>query len=392
MLSAEPALATTVDGQSPDAIRGLKWRTEPRAPQPGDSFDTFGVRFDTQGIPYSAAIGSLVGNGFRTVILRVADMSDLPRGATVDQRNDEVIKLLRELSHRKMNVYLWKCQWFQRKDVDGGEYYRHAGADEFIADMSELINRARREGLMGLRGVSPIETNLNNCWELRDRALYVAKRINAHTDGWLKEHTFMMPGAGMGSYFKGLDNGGRTWLAAMERQVGHFALIYKHMKSQENGVCELEGLNTLWSYYVGSRASTTVDQQIRFLRNDMGFGDLERYFRYYRREFPRHTHVVFWGDVGDGVSLMSALEGEPQCNYNTVRALHRLIVKENQWHGYFFDFAFGDKAAAGADLWRYQMLVDRRSGRRTRNLAMNHSETHTVWSEWHKWAEENFAY
>ncbi|WP_129312283.1 hypothetical protein [Streptomyces sp. L2] len=315
-------------------------------------------------------------------------MADLPHGTTKGQRDNEVIKLLRELNRRGINVYLWKRQWFQRS----GRYIHQAGADEFIADMSELINRARREGLAGLRGISVIETNLNNCWELRERALYVATRININTNGWLKAHTLMMPGAGMGPYFKGIHNGGRAWLAALEAETRHFALVYKHMKSQEGGVCQLERFNKRWDYYVGYRAETSVERQIEFLRTDMGLADLERYFRSHRSGFPRHTHVVFWGDIGDGVFSLSALDGEPQFNHNTLEALHRLLVRENHWHGYFFDFPFGSRSATGTDLWPYQILVNRRSGLRTRNTALNRSKTHTVWGEWHNWAGEGFVY
>jgi hypothetical protein len=49
---------------------------------------------------------------------------------------------------------------------------------------------------------------------------------------------------------------------------------------------------------------------------------------------PNHTHVVSWGDDGDGVAGLSALEGQPQRNYNTMRAQHRLLVKAIRRHGH----------------------------------------------------------
>ncbi|WP_306750045.1 hypothetical protein [Saccharothrix yanglingensis] len=379
--------------QSPDAIRGLKWRgvqlTQPPNPK-------FAVRFETRGLPYATAAFSLANNNLSTVVLRVANMGDLPAGTTRRQRDDEIIKLLRELHRQGVTTYLWKRQWFQRSGITISYQrpFTEAGADEFIDDMSRLINRARTEGIAGsLQGVAAIETNLNNCAELRERTLYVARGINSRTDNWLTSRTLLMPGAGMGPYFKGIHNGGEAWLTQLKAQTGYFALIYKHMRSQDGNVCELQSLNGRWDQAVGWDAARTPDQQIAFLRTTMGLSDLEWYFRTHRAGYPNHTHVVFWGDLGDGVAGLSARDGQPQWNYNTMRALHRLLVKTNRWHGYFFNFPFAREGATGQDLWRYLITVaDDGSNTRRKNRAPNRSGTHEVWDEWHLWPQENAVY
>ncbi|WP_424187774.1 hypothetical protein ACOBQX_08200 [Actinokineospora sp. G85] len=379
--------------QSPDAIRGVKWRgvqlTQPPNPK-------FSVRFETRGLPYATAAFSLANNNLDTVVLRVANMGDLPAGTTRRQRDDEIIKLLRELHRQGVNTYLWKRQWFQRSGVTISYQrpFTEAGADEFIDDMSRLVNRARTEGIAGsLHGVAAIETNLNNCAELRERTLYVARGINARTGNWLRSRTLLMPGAGMGPYFKGIHNGGVTWLTQLKAQTGHFALIYKHMRSQDGDVCRLQGLNGQWDQQVGWDAAKTPEQQIGFLRSTMGISDLEWYFRTHRAAFPDHTHVVFWGDLGDGVAGLSARDGQPPWNYNTMRALHRLLVKANRWHGYFFNFPFAREGATGQDLWRYLITVSSDgSNTRKKNWAPNRSGTHKVWDEWHLWPQENAVY
>lgn len=392
--TAEAAPLAAPVSQNPDTIRGIKWRTARRPAQPGDTTDTFGVRFDTQGLSYRTAVASLFNNDFKTVVLRVANMSDLPRGTTKKQRNDEIIKVLGELNRRGVRVYLWKRQWLQRSDRSWGAYNRHPGADEFIADMSALIQRAKREGIAGsLQGVMPVETNLNNCAEVRNRALYIARGINARTGNWLKAHTLMVPGAGMGPYFKGIHNGGTAWLQQMRAQTGRFAFLYKHMISHPQSVCRLGRLNNQWLSNVGYEAKKTVDEQIRFLRTTMGVADLERYLHGHRARFPNHTHVVFWGDIGDGIFSMSALDNHPRWNYNTVRALHKLLVRQNHWHGHFFNFPFTYKGATRTDLWGYLITVDRKNGyARAKNHQWNRSKTHSVWNEWHAWSRENAAF
>ncbi|WET76228.1 hypothetical protein P3102_19020 [Amycolatopsis sp. QT-25] len=379
--------------QSPDAIRGLKWRGAQLTPPPNP---TLTARFDTRGLPYATAAFSLANNNLDTVALRVANMGDLPDGTTRQQRDDEVIKLLRELHRQGIKTYLFKRQWFQRSGViiSYERPFTEAGADEFIDDMSRLINRARQEGIAGaLHGVAAIETNLNNCAELRERALYVARGINGRTDNWLRSRTLLMPGAGMGPYFKGIHNGGEAWLTQLRAQTGYFALIYKHMRSQENGLCRLESLNGQWDQAVGWDAAKTPEQQIAFLRTTMGISDLEWYFRTHRAEYPNHTHVVFWGDQGDGVAGLSARDGQPQWNYNTLRALHRLLVKANRWHGHFFNFPFTREGATKHDLWRYLITVaGDGSNTRRKNWEWNRSRTHRVWDEWHMWPQETAAY
>lgn len=380
-------------GQSPDAIRGVKWRgvqlTQPPNPE-------FSVGFETRGLPYATAAFSLANNNLDTVVLRVANMTDLPSGTTKQQRDDEITRMLAELHRQGVTTYLWKRQWFQRSGITIS-YQRpfdEAGADEFVEDMSRLVNRARDEGIdEALQGVAAIETNLNDCAELRERTLYVARGINARTDGWLTTRTLLMPGAGMGPYFKGIHDGGETWLSRLRAQTGHFALIYKHMRSQDGDVCALQALNAQWDQEVGWNCARTPDQQIEFLRTTMGVSDLEWYFHTHRAAFPDHTHVVFWGDLGDGVAGLSARDGQPAWNYNTMRALHRLLVKTNRWHGYFFDFPFAREGATGQDLWRYLITVaGDGSNTRRKNWAPNRSGTHTVWDEWHMWPQEDAEY
>ncbi|MFC9241587.1 hypothetical protein ACFTZK_34790 [Streptomyces decoyicus] len=391
-LGAESAAAAPVS-QNPDSIRGIKWRGAHRTPQPGDTTTTLTARFDTAGLSYSTAAGSLNNNNFRTVVLRVANLTDLPRGTTLKQRDDEVIKLLRELNRRGMKVYLWKRQWLQRSDRPWGPYNKHPGAEEFVKEMSALINRARREGIAStLQGVMPVETNLNNSGEVRNRALYIAKGINARTGNWLKTHTLMVPGGGMGAYFKGIHNGGTTWLNQMKAQTGRFAFLYKHMPSQDLPFCKLGRLNDRWDYYVGYWAKTTVDRQISYLRNDMGLADLERYMHGHRAQFPNHTHVVFWGDVNEGIYALSALGSQAPWNYNTARALHTLLVKRNHWHGYFLNLPFTYEGRAKPELYGYMITVDRQNGNRAKNHTTNRSGTHPIWWEWQNWANENAAF
>lgn len=126
----------------PDAIRGRKWRGAQLTPPPNPELT---ARFDTRGLPYATAAFSLANNNLDTVVLRVANMADLPDNTTKRQRDDEVVKLLRELHRQGVKTYLFKRQWFQRSGINIS-YQRpfgEAGADEFIDDMSRLVNRAR---------------------------------------------------------------------------------------------------------------------------------------------------------------------------------------------------------------------------------------------------------
>lgn len=132
--------AAAVNVQSPDDIRGIKWRQVHR----GTAADSFGVRFDTQGLSYPTAAAALRNNGFRTVILRVPNMGVLRPGTPKVERDNDIIRMLKA---------------------------------------SELINRARQNNVTALQGVTPIETNLNNSQEVRERALYIARGINAAVHG-----------------------------------------------------------------------------------------------------------------------------------------------------------------------------------------------------------------
>ncbi|MDQ3405187.1 MAG: hypothetical protein M3548_17650 [Actinomycetota bacterium] len=378
--SASPSASEVADrAQNPASIHGLKWKTEWWGGEP----DHLGIRFATAGLSYATAAYSLQNNGFRTVTLRMLADPDLTEiNRTRAQRDSEVMKLLRELNRQNINVYLYQRVWLQR---DGR---LTANADKFVNDMSGIINRAKSEGLTSLQGVMPIETNLENTAQVRERALHIAKGINAKTGNWLKTHTLMVPGAAMGGYFTNIHQGGSRWLADMRGQTSYFAFIYKHMKSQEEN--RLARYNERWNHYVGLQSTSTAQDQIKFLRQDMGLSDLEYHSRQHKTQFPRHTQVVFWGDAADGVSYLSIL-GKPH-DYTTMRALHTLLVKTNNWRGYFFNFPFTNAAAKGHDLWKYMITVNAQTNERARNTAYNPSRTHQVWGEWQNWANPGFNY
>lgn len=290
-----------------------------------------------------------------------------------------------------MNFYLYQRQWLQRLNFPNGDYRTSPWAAQFSDRMSRFINVARRERLTRLQGIMPIETNLNGTAELQNRSLYVARRINARTQGWLKTHTFMFPGAGMGSYFKGIQLNATQWLTQMKPETGYFALIYKHMRSQPGGVNRLERLNDRWKYYVGRGSTASVARQVRYLNDEMGLADLAYISRHHRAQFPRHTQVVFWGDAADGVCWLSGLSDQ-RYNYNTMRALHRILVEQNNWRGHIFNTPFTSTEAEKCDLWKYMITVEPRTHHRARNFAWNHSRTHRVWDEWQGWADPRFRY
>ncbi len=365
--------------QDPGAVQGLKWKTE----WLGGETDHLGITFDTRGISYATAAYSLQNNGFRTVTLRMLADPDLAEiNRTRAQRDEEVMALLGELNRQGVNVYLYQRVWLQN---DGK---LTVNADKFVDDMSGIVNRAKNEGITSLQGVMPVETNLENTAQVRERALHIARGINAKTGNWLKTHTLMMPGAAMGGYFRNIHQGGRAWLKKMQSQTSHFAFIYKHMKSQEEN--RLARYNPRWRHYVGLESTRTAPEQIRFLRQDMGLSDLERHSRDHKAEFPKHTQVVFWGDAADGISYLSDLD-HPH-NYTTVRALHTLLVTTNNWRGHFFNFPFTTAGATEHDAWKYMITVDEHTGERAKNAGPNRSGTHRVWDEWHNWADPAFDY
>lgn len=355
--------------QPPQLIEGVKWKNE------GPSDAATSVRFETRGLSYAQGAANLHSNGIHTVVLKVGELKIFPSGTTIAQRDAEVIALLQALKghHPTVRVYLWTRRWMQRS----GSY--QSGAEEVASEFSSLINQAKAAGVDDiLEGVCPIETNLETSYQTLERALFTVQRINTYTGGWLTNKTFFMPGAGMGAYFVGIHNAYPGFFHQMSSGVKHFAFIFKFYKSQDVDVCSLGALNDAWIANFGNGSTTNVDQRVAWLRSTdgMGVADLETFINANRAAYPRLANVIYWGDSGDGMDVMTR---------QSIQACHRLLVQSNGWTGAFFNMAYGAIQDAGQGRTRFCLQVDTNTLGVVKNFTQNDKNTMTVWEEWRRW-------
>jgi hypothetical protein len=124
------------------------------------------------------------------------------------------------------------------------------------------------------------------------------------------------------------------------------------------------------------RRDFSYASQAAWLRSVMGVADLENYINANRAAYPNLANVIFWGDSGDGLIVMS------QTN---IQAVHEMLVEEDGWTGSFFDMAYCPLTATGNDLTKYALTVDPVTRAIAKNAANNNDNTMSVWNEWQRW-------
>ncbi len=373
-LQATPPSPGGQISQPPNLIEGVKFKplddefTNSNSPQ----LDTGAIDGSnpTNLLTYTQAAIGLYSNGINTVVLKYETADDLPSGVNAAQRDAELISMIQALKSVNPNfrIYLWERRWLQQ----GGS--ANGGSTKYINGMSSIINQAQTAGVDDiLKGICVIENNLENTTDVLAHALGIVQGINANTGNWLTNKSFFMPGAGMGAYFVGIDTANTNFFAQMSQQVRYFAFTFKFFQSQPTSVCSLGALNPAW---IANLGSGTPDSQIAWLRSVMGVADLENYINANRAAYPNLANVIYWGDSGDGLIVMS------QTN---IQAVHKLLVEDNGWTGSFFDMAYCALTATGNDRTKYTLTVDPITHAIAKNVANNDKNTMPVWNEWQRW-------
>jgi hypothetical protein len=360
--------------QPPNLIEGVKFK-----PLDDEFSNSVSPQFDTGAIDgpnptnlltYAQAASGLASNGINTVVLKFETADDLPSGVNAAQRDAEIIAMITALRSVDPNfrVYLWERRWLQQGGSSNG------GGTKFINGMSSIINQIHAAGVDDvLKGICLIENNLENTTDVLAHAVGIVQGINANTGNWLTNKSFFMPGAGMGAYFVGIDTAQPNFFSQMSQQVGYFAFTFKFFKSQPTDKCSLGALNAAWDANLGSGSPTS---QVAWLRSAMGVADLENYINANRTAYPNLANVIYWGDSGDGLIVMS------QTN---IQAVHSLLVEDNGWTGSFIDMAYCALSATGNDRTKYALTVDPVTHAIVRNVANNDKHTMPVWNEWQRW-------
>ena len=404
LLVAVPGIAVAGDANvAPMDMHGVKIK------QPGGDHRKLGNTCKYQSGAGDRGYGSVVRNMQRDGVYHLfikypQAPKQVPAFCTEDRLEEEILGLLKAMAsvnrsldkgERPMRAWVWQERWFANdKDPDGdSRAHNHRVYEDYVTDMSNLINRAHAEGASSpFEGIGVIENNLPSSNKVRDYALRVARDINRRTSGWLKTHTLLFPGAGMGSWFKGIGGSeGMRFLKRMKTEVKYFSFIYKFMKSQDGGVCKrLErfyyGGATDWQKRLGHTEDS--DSQRTYIEDTLGFGDLSALIEKARLQGLRSVaNVVFWGDSGDGLLEM---------NGKNVSLMHNLLVDELDQPGYFFDFAIiGANEENKLERSKFVLLDDgKRVVRNTTNANGHRGEgdSMTVFDEWVVWRKKNAGY
>lgn len=367
---------------------------------------------------FAAILKVLSGNGIHDIYLKVSDVKffyrdirDDPRDylapddtAIRAARDAEIIDFIKKVydSPYDFNIYLYKRQRLQAlTDSDPFETaLANNYAPEFVSEMTSLIETAKVTlGADGkpidavIQGIMPIETNCNDMSETMYAAKYLIAQVNLGTQGWLASKTFLMPGAGMGMYFEGIDSatGADTFFDDLRRIVSRFAFVVKIMTVDpaDADICSVGDISlTEWT-----TGGQTVDQYNHFLNYTMGLRKLDKYLWLpdsttlvvRRSKYPRLANVLFWGDSGDGIGVI-------QNHANRAEAVRQILVKSHapNGYGYAFDYSvdtadtvtgFQDKAlfvTYAATPRPFRNTVDRGFG--------------PVWEEHSDWLDTTITY
>jgi len=391
----------------PSEIRGIKWT-------PFQEAKTGVLTFDTAGLPMADFLDQLHERGVNAVVLKMVDLENQipdsvgPPPVKLAKRTAGLLEALQSLrAHpQPWHVFVWKRNWFEKngRPNDGG--------DEFIQEMSELIQAAKQAGCDDiLEGVMPIEINVESTPRMLKFALEAAHGINARTDGWLRGKTLLFPGAGMGGYFHGLTSAWDdvelsgltkepTFYETMAKEVRGFSFVLKNMPSQPAKSCGLDHYNepftengTAWTGWnalggekngglaEGAEGADPAAIRYQFLNGPIGFQELRQFLREHQTAYPALANVIYWGDANEGMTANQRSQFFHQ-------TWHQLLVTENGWGGHFTYYPALNKAGdthSQFDLRKFLFQVKTVDGK---NQLVARG---TGWKNWQGWPHADYT-
>ena len=398
LLSVAPSAAARDSDVLPNQMRGVKFK------HPGGDGtidwsikDTCDYQRGAGDRSYRSIMQNLHDNGIYHVFIKISKPEEqVPGTCDFTKQIDEIVQVLgamktvnaspETVGEPPLRAWVFERAWFW-DDRDGGPA---SGYNTFVTNMSNLIDAARRNDVADpLEGVAPIETNLPSSGKVREYALKVATAINDNTGGWLTNHTLLFPGAGMGSWFKGIGGtAGFDFLDQIKTKVRYFSFIYKFMKSQDKDSSGRHVNQALYPYYYGPTAvwANEIDkgysEQREYIETTLGFGNLAAFITEARSKGHQWVaNVVFWGDSGDGLIQM--------ISRTNVQLMHDLLVEELNQRGYFYDFAIiGSTESDDKDRSKHLLLDQGTAVVQNQNKAYRDRgplNTMTVYEEWSSW-------
>jgi hypothetical protein len=388
---------------SPNDIRGVKWT-------PKDEAKAGVLEFDTAGLPLDRFLDLLHDRGINSIVMKVVDLDNqIPdsvgnRAQKKAIRNAAIADTLKGIrSHaRPWHVFLWKREWFERSGAG-------VNRGEFETEMSEIINAAKSGGYDDiLEGVMPIEVNLENSASVLKYAVEVSSAINSQTANWLQGKSFFFPGAGMGSYFRGIQNAWgdvtlsgvskqRNFFETIKLQTRRFSFILKNMPSQPAEVCALDRYSASfvedgvmkkgWDELGGellagyATAAQAAAARYTFQNETMGFRDLRAFVNRNNANYPFVTDVIYWGDANEGMTANTRSKHFHQ-------TFHRLMTEQNNFTGHFTYYPVLNEAGdafSNFELRKHLFQV------RTVNGVRTIQPRGTAWENWQGWNVDGYT-
>lgn len=386
---------------APNDIRGVKWT-------PKDEAKSGVLEFDTAGLSLNRFLNLLHGQGINSIVMKVVDLDNqIPdsvgtKAQKKTKRNAAIANTLKGIKNhgQQWHVFLWKREWFERSGVG-------VSGNEFETEMSEIINEAKAGGYDDiLEGIMPIKVNIETSGAVLKYAVEAANDINSQTNNWLKNKTFLFPGAGMGAYFYGIQNAwSRVRLDGITKESSffenikietrRFVFVLKNMPSQPADVCALDRFSSTfveggvtkkgWDELGGTALAGYTNRaqadaaRYTFQNETMGFRDLRTYLANNSADYPWLTDVIYWGDANEGTTANSRSKQFHQ-------TLHRLMVEDNGFKGHFTHYPVlneeGDSATF--DLRKYLFQV------KTINGARTIQPRGTGWDNWKGWTVDGY--
>lgn len=133
--------------------------------------------------------------------------------------------------------------------------------------------------------------------------------------------------------------------------------------------CTVQNRDDAWHAHVGKSSAKSVEAQVAFLRKEMGLADLEHFLTRHADEHPELCNVTFWGDQGDGITLMST---------ENLAAVHAVLVEKSGWRSHAFGLPIEPPGSTEHQARKYLFAVT--AGEQ---LALSGE----VWTDWSRWSQ-----
>lgn len=251
-------------------------------------------------------------------------------------------KLFKEQQYKDIVDFFKKAQ---NNDVEFFLHSRVNDIDEYINDMSAVINLAKQEGTTDkIAGIMIGEHESGKADKTLEKGLKIIDGINAKTDNFLQDKAVTLHGNNFGANFTGIRDAVEKidFFGEVSQKCKYFSFAWKYFDMR--GAIYAEG------------DTSDIGVWESHMKDNLNIRELQQVLLENKEEYHEYANCIFVGDCMDGLESMLT-DDKREHRVIMVQALKN-VCEEFGFYGFIFEKPFENRDTienlSARGFWKYQ--------------------------------------